>query len=349
MAESEYTDDETEYGGASYSQMDAILTPFRALVSKTALRIYLNVILFSGATLLLLGISGIAYALFYIRFIPAVGVGREIHLQFGEGNPWGIASFESEFVSSQPYDVAVTLDLPSTPTNRGVGNFMIDLTLYGPETLSVLPTSGEAQNQIMRSRRPAIMTYNSGLVDIARRVLRLPLYVCGWRREAEMLEVSMMERLEFSRGTTNRPQSLRLEIQSDREMQIYSAHVEFRARFSGLRWAMYRWRLTSFVIFSTLFWTISVASASLTWFILTWVMQSEPVQGKTKIKEEIERIERIKEESEDRSYLTESVKIKREDPEPQLLQSLPPEADYAGIGSGREKAEAYGIQKRRSH
>lgn len=53
------------------------------LLSKTALRVYLNVILFSGATLFLLAISGLAYAVFYFRFIPAVGIEREIHLQFG--------------------------------------------------------------------------------------------------------------------------------------------------------------------------------------------------------------------------------------------------------------------------
>lgn len=62
---------------------DAFLTPFRMLFSKTAFRIYLNTLLFIGATLLLVGISGIAYGIFYLRFIPTVGVDREVHLQFG--------------------------------------------------------------------------------------------------------------------------------------------------------------------------------------------------------------------------------------------------------------------------
>lgn len=53
------------------------------LFSKTAFRIYLNTLLFIGATLLLVGISGIAYGIFYLRFIPTVGVDREVHLQFG--------------------------------------------------------------------------------------------------------------------------------------------------------------------------------------------------------------------------------------------------------------------------
>lgn len=133
----------------------------------------------------------------------------------------------------------MALDLPRTPTNLDVGNFMIDLTLYSPETASVLPTTANSQNRISHSRRPAILTYTSPLVDVARRLVRLPLYVVGWRREAETLEVSMMEKVEFARGSRNRPQSLRLEIQSEKNMQVYSAHVKFRARFTGLRWAFH--------------------------------------------------------------------------------------------------------------
>lgn len=138
-------------------------------------------------------------------------------------------------MSSQPYDVAVTLDLPRTPSNLDVGNFMIDLTLYSRPVGSVLPAAGNQLNPIAQGRRPAILTYTSPLVDVARTIARLPFYVVGWRREAETLEVPMIEKVEFPRGARNLPQSLRLEIQSEGKMQVYSARVEFRARFTGLR------------------------------------------------------------------------------------------------------------------
>ncbi|KAJ5683315.1 hypothetical protein N7462_006480 [Penicillium macrosclerotiorum] len=344
MAESEYTDDETEYEGPSHQTvvMDALLTPFRALVSTTALRIYLNVLLFLGATLLLLGISGVAYGIFYYRFIPTVGVDREVHLQFGDGNPWGTASFESEFVSFQAYDVAVALDLPRTPSNLDAGNFMIDLTLYSRDDSSgsLLPTSGNALKPISQARRPAILTYTSPLVDVAKRMVRLPLYVVSWRREAETLEVPMMERVEFARGARNLPQSLRLEIQSDAKMQVYSARVEFRARFTGLRWFMYRWKLTSFVIFSSMFWSVSMASAGLTWFLLTWALQPA-TETKEEIKEESREL--IKEEAEDSLSSSELFKVKREEPESSLLRSYSSEGEDAGLGSGLERAEARGV------
>lgn len=88
---------------------------------------------------------------------------------------------------------------------------------------------------ISHSRRPGILTYASPLVDVARRVIRMPFYVVGWRREAETLEIPMLENIEFARGMRQLPQSLRLEVQSDGKMQIYSASVSFRARFTGMR------------------------------------------------------------------------------------------------------------------
>lgn len=113
---------------------------------------------------------------------------------------------------------------------------------------------------------------------------------------------------------------------------------------------MYRWKLTSFVVFSSVFWTVSMASASLTWFLLTWIMQSDKPKGSIKEDDEEEEFsEAIKEELEDSGSSSESVKVKKEESETSLLQSYPAEGDYAGLGSGRESAEARGVQKRRSH
>lgn len=36
-----------------------------------------------GAAAFLIGISAIAYGIFYFKFIPTVGLQREVHLQFG--------------------------------------------------------------------------------------------------------------------------------------------------------------------------------------------------------------------------------------------------------------------------
>ncbi|KAJ5512021.1 Survival protein SurE-like phosphatase/nucleotidase [Penicillium expansum] len=286
MADSEFGDD-SEYGSSSVRAviMDAVLAPFRALVSKSALRLYLNTLLFMGAASFLIGISAIAYGVFYFKFIPTVGLQREVHLQFGNGNPWGTAQFDSEFVSLQPYDVSVTLELPRTPSNLDTGNFMLDLTLFSSRPASSL-LPGPNNAPISQARRPAIMTYASPL--------------------SETLEVPMMELLEFAKGARNLPQSLRLEIQSESKMQIYTARVEFRARLTGLRWIMYRWRITSFVVFSSLFWSVSMLSAGVTWLAMTWILGIIP---KDEIKEELE--DSVKEDPEDQDTSDESSEVKK--------------------------------------
>ena len=90
-----------------------------------------------------------------------------------------------------------------------------------------------------------------------------------------------------------------------------------------------------------------MASASLTWIILTSIMQSGTLQAEIKAEEDIP--ESIKEESEGSMSSSDSVKIKKEEPETSLLKSYPAEGNYPALGSGRESAEARGMQKRKSH
>lgn len=79
------------------------------------------------------------------------------------------------------------------------------------------------------------MTYTSPMVDTAKRVSKMPLYLLGWQREAEGLKVNMMDRVEFGRKKGAMPKTLRLEIESEEKIQVYSAVVKFDAKFNGLR------------------------------------------------------------------------------------------------------------------
>lgn len=59
------------------------LIPVHAVLSKSAQRAYLSTFLFISASVFLLGISTVAYTLFYYNYVPPLGVVRPIHLQFG--------------------------------------------------------------------------------------------------------------------------------------------------------------------------------------------------------------------------------------------------------------------------
>lgn len=171
---------------------------------------------------------------------------------------------------------------------------MLDLALLSRPFTSAPQDTNTSITTLSHSRRPAILTYASPLVDTASKISFMPFYVLGWHHEAEKLQVPMMERVQFARGSRNIPGSLRLELHSSEIMQVYKAKVMFRARFTGLRyvldtpcvlgffddadrkvsWAMYNWRLTSFVVFGFLFWSISMASAGLAWLVLASLLSS---------------------------------------------------------------------------
>jgi seipin len=299
-------------------KQDLIRKPIDIILSKTAIRAYLTTFLAVSAALILLGLAVLAYILFYWSYIPRIGFERTIHLQFDNvyhsadsrhdqaGNPYGVVTLSPDLVSLQKYDVHIELAMPRTPNNRHAGNFMLEATMYAAGTMidplkeTIVPGVTEEDNKLARSRRPAIIQYRSLPVEYLSRLMELPWYMLGWRSEAETLKVSMWENLQFARGWRNVPSTMRLEIQSSRNMQLYSAKALFKARFTGLRWLMYNHRIISAAIFITSFWVTELIFTGLAWAAFSFYMQPQT--------------EEVKPERQP----SETPPIKREDEEPEL-------------------------------
>lgn len=205
--------------------------------------------------------------------------------------------------------MAVEIDLPRSPENTGVGNFMLDMVMLSPafKGLGRQTTRNQrpdlhswipAESILFSSRRPAILTYQSDIVSFSKQVVGLPWYLLGWRRESERLVVPMAEGIMFEKGHKNIPSKVYLDIQCRhaQDLQVYSMHLVLRARFSGLRWLMYNHRIISFVIFTSTFWAAEVIFALVAWFLLkstlnpaddqTGILKQESQSDKTKIKSE---------------------------------------------------------------
>ena len=145
---------------------------------------------------------------------------------------------------------------------------MLDLSLLGPTTNTNKTTS------IARSRRPAILTYTSAVVETANTLSGLPWYIMGWKSESEVLSVSMFEGVEFARGWTNVPQYVDVLVQADEKMQFYEVGVRIIAKLGGLRWMLYHHRILSFLFFTTTFWSSSMLSMALAWFAVSTYLGS---------------------------------------------------------------------------
>lgn len=162
---------------------------------------------------------------------------------------------------------------------------------------ALVPGAADADNQLARSRRPAILPYRSPIVDQLYKLTQLHWYLLGWRSETDSLKVSMFEGVEFSRGWRNVPASMLVQIQSTNRMQIYSAKAMFRAKFRGLRWLMYNHRIISAVVFIGAFWITEMVFTGLAWAIGTGYFT--PSDGAQAQESSQENRERVKTEDED--------------------------------------------------
>lgn len=211
-----------------------------------------------------------------------------------ELNPYGVTSLSgANFKEYQDYDISVTLKLPNSPTNLARGNFMLALYLLddaqapASKIMSAvtgsnpMPTSVPApksvlndKNIIFMSTRPAIIPYTDPLVSLAKRVLLLAYHVFVPASETTRLVVPMIERLEFRPGKMM-PTSLVLDVQAGQSLQVYDVLVTVTAQLGGLRWFMHTWWITSFVLFTSLFWLSEVfflaataVAAKVVWSVL---------------------------------------------------------------------------------
>ena len=242
-----------------------MLVPIHAAISKPAQRAYLGTFLFAVTSIALLCFSTIAYTLFYYNYVPQIGVERTIHLQFGcvhpdqsiaqsealadvlfcsDGHPYGTAFLTSTLISLQSYDVSIVLNVPRTPANLAAGNFMLDLSFLSPSDPNTSPAdimtsslkdSNDSASILTSSRRPAILTYTSPIVETANILSGMLWYLMGWKRESELLEVSMFEGVEFAKGWKNVPDRVIVVVEAEEKMQFYNVVLKIVARFGGLR------------------------------------------------------------------------------------------------------------------
>ncbi|KAF2167165.1 hypothetical protein M409DRAFT_22593 [Zasmidium cellare ATCC 36951] len=303
-----------------------LLKPISPFISRPALRAYLTTILTLATAFILLLYAIAAYVLFYWSYIPRIGFERTIHLQFdsvftlhtphrtSNPYPYGTATLAPDVVSAQGYDVWIELDMPRTRENEDAGNFMVEVNLYAqsdrgegtptsgniiaPLRADISATSGSMDPNLIlaTSRRPAILPYRSPYVDLIHKLTELPWYILGFRSEENTLKLPIFESISFAKGPKAVPSTLHLELQASSRMQIYRARTRFHARFRGLRWIMYNWRILSAIFFISAFWITEMVFAGLAWVALAFyfreVRERDPDVKAEEVHEVAENVKR---------------------------------------------------------
>lgn len=279
-----------------------LLAPVRILTSRAAVKAYLSTILFLATSTILITVASTAYGVFYYNYIPQINLERVIYLQYGDGaHPYATTALDtSALVSQQAYDIELVVNMPRTPTNLEAGNFMLDLSLLGPgsssnnrpDSVTSWLANITAENVLYHSRRPAILPYSSPIPSISRTILHLPWHLLNLRDlDCSRLVVPMFEKISFPRGSRHIPTHVKLELQSSSILQVYDVRLAFRARFEGLRYLIYNYRIAAFLIFTAAFYLVSVATMALVWAVISALISSgeklSPAPGTSKQEDQI--------------------------------------------------------------
>ena len=220
---------------------------------------------------------------------------------------------------------------------------MLDLSLLptgaSPPALSnssELVSSSPGSPSPYHSRRPTILPYTTPLLRLTHTLLHLPTHLLSLRDlDSTRLTVPMFESLSFPRGRRDLiPSTIHLRLSHPTTtLQIYTSHVHFRARFEGLRWYVYNYRVAAFLLFTVIFYSAAVVSMAVAWVVVSTVFsgRAQDEAGGKHIKAEEEDSRRIKQEPSVKS-------IKQESTEPSPAFSISQLSDTATNfpGLGRE-------------
>lgn len=166
---------------------------------------------------------------------------------------------------------------------------MLDLALHGSKedlaatVLDTLNLDNQVPDSALhRSRRSALMPYASTTTDVVSKLIHLPLHILSWHdSDSVTMTIPMFEQVQFARGRDSIPRSATLQLQTQRPptseqegLHVYSAKLVFQVRFQGLRYLIYNYRVLAFVVFTALFYGISITTLLLGWAVIATALRS---------------------------------------------------------------------------
>lgn len=198
---------------------------------------------------LLLWVSIFLYGSFYYSYMPTVSFSTPVHFYYTsdcDGSDGVLCSFPTANISfmkneknqvmayGQPYRISLELEMPESPANEQLGMFMIKMSCY--------TKGGKTVSSVGRS---TMLHFRSSLLQTLSTLLFSPLLLTGISEQKQLIEVEL-----FSDYKTNAYQptvGAVVEIQSKR-VQVYSSQLRIHAYFTGIRYVLYNFPLTSAVI-----------------------------------------------------------------------------------------------------
>ncbi|XP_026166766.1 seipin-like [Mastacembelus armatus] len=198
---------------------------------------------------LLLWVSIFLYGSFYYSYMPTVSFSTPVHFYYTSDcdvSEPALCSFPTANISfmkndrdqvmafGQPYRISLELEMPESPVNEKLGMFMVRMSSYSK--------GGKVVSSVGRS---TMLHYRSSLLQTLSTLLFSPFLLTGLTEQKQLIEVEL-----FSDYKTNAYEptiGAVIEIHS-KQVQIYSSQLCIHAYFTGIRYVLYNFPLTSAVI-----------------------------------------------------------------------------------------------------
>lgn len=198
---------------------------------------------------LLLWVSIFLYGSFYYSYMPTVSFSTPVHFYYTadcDSSEATLCSFPTANISflknersqvmahSQPYRISLELEMPESAVNEQLGMFMVKMSAY--------TKGGETVSSVGRS---TMLHYRSSLLQTISTLVFSPLLLAGMAEQKQLIEVELFS--DYKTNAYKPTIGAVIQIQS-RRVQIYSAQLRIHAYFTGIRYILYNFPLTSAVI-----------------------------------------------------------------------------------------------------
>ena len=212
-----------------------------------ARRTLLQALLLFCVIVLLLWVSIFLYGSFYYSYMPTVSFSTPVHYQYKTdchlSEPLHLCSYptanvsllkngrDQVMVNGQPYRVSLELEMPESPVNEQLGMFMVKMSCYAK--------GGETVSSVARS---TMLHYRSTVLQTLSTLFFSPILMTGITEQKQLVDVELFA--DYRTNAYLPPIGAVIEIHSKR-VQIYSAQLRIHAYFTGVRYVLYNFPLTS--------------------------------------------------------------------------------------------------------
>ncbi|XP_060904269.1 seipin-like [Labrus mixtus] len=229
------------------------------MMKRFRLRI-LQIILVVFVVFLLLWIAAFLYGSFYYSYMPQAAFSTAVHYYY-RTDCESPASFSCSYpvanislmrnnrhvmTFGQAYTISLQLDMPDSPVNQELGMFMIKTACFSREGEKTA-SSARSTSQLLSasSSRFSMLRYRSDLLKQLGTLLFLPAFLSGVSEQKQVLEVELYS--EYIDDPYSPSVTAIIEILSNK-VQIYSSQLLIHAHFTGIRYLLFNFPLTSALV-----------------------------------------------------------------------------------------------------